>query len=71
MNTAPCRNCSNRAYLCHSDCIKYREFKEWKELISRKRREENDLNHAVVESIERLYNRIGRPRRGKGKIKYE
>ena len=60
MNKAPCRNCSERAYLCHSDCKRYKEFKEWKDMISQKRREENDLNHAIVESIERLYSKIGR-----------
>lgn len=75
MNTAPCRNCSDRAYLCHSNCDKYIKFKNWKETVTKKMREENDLNHLIVESIERLYSKKGRhprKRRSIGKsISYE
>lgn len=63
MNTAPCFNCADREYLCHSTCKKYIDFKQWKDEMSKKRRKENELNHIVVESIERLHGKKGRHQR--------
>jgi hypothetical protein len=55
MNTVPCRGCTDREYLCHSSCQKYLAFKDFKDKVRQRMQKENDLNHAVVESIERLH----------------
>ena len=54
MRIAPCRNCKERKYLCHSSCEKYIKFQETKEMIKQKKIEEQNISNAIVDSIDRL-----------------
>lgn len=58
MNVAPCRDCSERKYLCHSSCDKYIDFKKYKDNIAEKRKEEANAKNASIESVYRFYKSV-------------
>lgn len=40
---APCKDCPDRHYLCHSTCEKYREFRKHRDFILEQKRKEQQL----------------------------
>ena len=67
----PCKDCSDRHELCHSDCEKYREWKEQKDRVRAMRREEKSISDALfagpVERKERWMKSM--KKRGRSKVK--
>lgn len=45
-HTAPCKNCSERHYKCHSECDKYTLYKVAREKESELRQKENEKDSA-------------------------
>jgi hypothetical protein len=38
MNKAPCKNCEDRYEKCHTKCERYKEFKNYRNMIHTKRK---------------------------------
>lgn len=52
----PCRNCEDRHMLCHSECSRY---KEWRESLPKKKRRD-DVDLFFIEKSDRLKRIVGR-----------
>jgi hypothetical protein len=44
---APCKDCPNRHYLCHSECEKYIEYKKQNDEIREKRLKDNQTKNDI------------------------
>lgn len=44
---APCKDCIDRAYNCHSKCPKYKEFKDLMALVAKERDKYNLTSCAI------------------------
>lgn len=51
--TAPCKNCSERVMLCHSNCGKYKEFKSNMQAVSDAREDYKAKKNLCFESMVR------------------
>lgn len=47
----PCKDCSNRAVGCHSNCGRYLVFRSWCDKQMRKRHAEQMLKSYVIDSM--------------------
>ena len=57
---APCYKCNDRLINCHGTCEKYKEYREFKDMIKEKRLNELRLKSAYIESINKNKNKKGR-----------
>jgi hypothetical protein len=48
---APCKDCPDRRYLCHSTCEKYIKYNEYREMIRKKKREFYSQEYDYMESV--------------------
>lgn len=44
---APCKDCKMRYVGCHSECLKYINWKQRREIENKKRRAESDVNQTL------------------------
>lgn len=54
MNNAPCMGCTERHPHCHSECARYKEFKESREVVRKKRLEAIECQEVIVRGICRM-----------------
>ena len=46
---APCKDCSERSVMCHSECEKYLAFKEFRKKVSADKITQNTIYYAMQE----------------------
>lgn len=61
MKPAPCMNCEEKALGCHSKCKRYQAYKEYREEINQRRRND-DLRRSASYSRLRLGTELSRRR---------
>lgn len=65
---APCKNCSDRHYKCHSECEKYIAYNSEREKIRAKKKanvQNNDFVFSTIEHLQRKKRSIEYNNRGK------
>ena len=52
MLKAPCKDCPERHYLCHSECEKYLEYKKQNDALREQRLKESQTNHDIYSTYQ-------------------
>jgi len=52
--SAPCYNCPDRHYKCHSSCEKYAEYTALRERIREEQRQQSAINEHINGSMQRF-----------------